>query len=262
MIRIGCVPYLNGVPLSAWFESPECDADVSITYLTPSELGSGLNEGRLDVAMVSIFQLFITPSLQLVPGISVSADGPVRSVRLYSRVPPEEITSVGMDTGSLTSAALVRILLKELYGITPCYVPYPPNLDAMLETNDAGLIIGDLKLFDSPAQYILDLGENWKKLTGMPFVYAGWLARPEIEINEVTLLLTQAKEWGIKHIDELAYVNAQKLKLPLHQVEEYFNLIMQYDLDERKMDAVRKFHAYCIGYKLVPPSSPNCSEIK
>src|SRR5258708_6696331 len=163
-LRIGCVPYLNAKPLIAWFHSKACDADAEVTYQVPSQLARGLKDDRLDVALVSIFDLFQNPDLELIPAISISADGPVKSVRLFSNVPFDQIRSVALDTSSLTSTALIRILLSEIYGLEASYRPHPPDLNKMLAECDAGLIIGDLKLFDAPAPYVMDLGEAWKQL--------------------------------------------------------------------------------------------------
>src|SRR5262249_47019725 len=195
-LRIGCVPYLNAKPLIAWFHSKSCDADAEVSYQVPSQLAVGLKNGLLDVALVSIFDLFMKRDLRLIPGISISADGPVKSVRLFSKVPFDQIRSVALDTSSLTSTALIRILLTEIYDLSPDYCPHPPDLAGMLDAHDAGLIIGDLKLFDMPAPFVMDLGEAWKKQTGLPFVYAGWLARKELDMPEHYRILTAAKEWG------------------------------------------------------------------
>src|ERR1043165_8908308 len=131
-IRIGCVPYLNAKPLIAWFHTKDCDADVELIYEVPSSLADGLRERRLDVALLSTFEIFRNPDLRIVPGISISANGPVKSVRLFSNVPFDSIRTVALDTSSLTSCALIRILLQERYGIDPAYHSRAPDLDAML----------------------------------------------------------------------------------------------------------------------------------
>src|SRR5438552_2632423 len=102
-IRIGCVPYLNAKPLIDWFHSEDCDADVELAYEVPSSLAIGLRDSRLDVALLSTFEIFSNPDLRIVPGLSISADGPVKSVRLFSNVPFDEIRSVALDTSSVTS---------------------------------------------------------------------------------------------------------------------------------------------------------------
>ena len=204
-MRIGSVPYLNAKPQVDWFHSPECDADAQLNYAVPSRLAQMLRADELDVANVSIFEGLQNPGLVIVPGISISAYGAVKSVRLFSRVPLNEIRTVALDTSSLTSNALLQILLKESFGVTPHYVHHAPDLDAMLAQCDAGLIIGDLKLFDlMPGTTVYDLGQGWRDLTGLPFVYACWLAREDRANPNMTHVLSAAKTWGLARLEELA----------------------------------------------------------
>jgi chorismate dehydratase len=244
-LRIGCVPYLNAKPLIDWFHSPDCDIPAEVHYVVPSRLPAMLADGMIDVALVSIFERFRSPDLTLIPDISISADGPVKSVRLFSCSPFEHVRSVALDTSSLTSVALTRILLKERYGITPEYVSHPPDLDAMLTRCDAGLIIGDLKLFDTPATHILDLGEAWKDLTGLPFVYAAWLARSDAPIGAVTAALTRARDSGMARLDSLSTRWAAELQLPLDRVQDYFYNVMEYNLDTPKQRGMEMFETKC-----------------
>ncbi len=250
-MRIGSVPYLNAKPLIGWFASPEYDGDAVVIEDVPSRLAVMLAEGEIDVAMVSSFQLFQKPSPTLVPGISIAADGPVKSVRLFSQVPIADIRTVSLDTSSLTSVALTRILLDELYGLRPVFARHAPDLGAMLREADAALLIGNLDLFKTPAEHILDLGEAWKRLTGMPFVYAAWLARSEEAAVEATPILTRARDWGVQRLEALAVEWAAKLNLPLEQVRDYYLNVMQYDLDEPKLAALATFRARCVRHGLI-----------
>jgi len=250
-LRIGCVPYLNAKPLIDWFHSGDCDAAAEIHYVVPSRLPDLLRDNVIDVALVSIFEHFRCPELVLLPDLSISADGPVRSVRLFSCKPFARVRSVALDTSSLTSVALTRILLSERFGIAPEYVPHAPDLDGMLSRCDAGIIIGDLKLFDTPATHILDLGECWKELTGLPFVYAAWLARPDAPLDNLTSALTRARDWGNDHLDDLTSRWSAELALPRDRVHDYFFNVMQYGLDYRKELGMRLFETKCRDHGLV-----------
>ena len=251
-MRIGSVPYLNGKPLVDWFHSGEAPTDVEIVYAVPSRLAAMLRAGDIDVANCSIFEGFQQPGLALIPNISISADGAVKSVRLFSKAPLSEIRSVALDTSSLTSSTLTRILLNETFGVSPAYCNHPPDLNAMLSDYDAGLIIGDLKLFDlSPDTIIYDLGQGWKDLTGLPFVYAGWLARVDRVTPEMVRLLTTAKEWGVERLDALAIKWAAKMDLPVERCQDYFLNIMKYDLTANYLAALRCFQEKCYEHRLV-----------
>ncbi len=252
-MRIGSVPYLNAKPLVDWFHSPECDVKAEIVYAVPSKLAEMLRAGELDVANVSIFEGLRNPGLVLIPDISISAYGAVKSVRLFSKVPLAEIQTVALDTSSLTSAALTKILLRESFGIAPEYRNFAPDLDRMLAENDAGLIIGDLKLFDlMPGTVVYDLGQGWQELTGLPFVYAGWLARRDAVSDAMQTALHRAKAWGLERLEPLAEKWAVKLNLPLDRSRDYLLNVMNYDLTLEQQNGLKLYHEKCAAHGLLP----------
>ena len=251
-MRIGSVPYLNGKPLVDWFHSGEAAGDTQIEYAVPSKLAGMLRAGEIDVANCSIFEGLQQPGLVLVPNISISADGAVKSVRLFSKVPLANIRSVALDTSSLTSSALARILLNESVGISPTYHHHAPDLDAMLQRYDAGLIIGDLKLFDlRPNTVVYDLGQGWKDLTGLPFVYAGWLAREDRASAEMARELTTAKQWGVARLGEIAVKWSTRMNLPVDQCRDYLVNVMNYDLQSHQIQALHHFQEKCLEHGLI-----------
>ena len=251
-MRIGSVPYLNAKPLVDWFHSSDCDADAEIVYAVPSRLAEMLRAGELDVANVSIFEGLQNPELVLIPDISISAYGAVKSVRLFSRVPLEQIQTVALDTSSLTSAALTKILLSESFGLSPEYRNFAPNLDLMLAENDAGLIIGDLKLFDlMPGTVVYDLGQGWQELTGLPFVYAGWLARRESVSEAMQDALQKAKHWGLERLEMLAEKWAGQMNLPLDRSRDYLLNVMNYDLTPEQRNGLELYQAKCVAHGLL-----------
>jgi chorismate dehydratase len=256
-ILIGSVPYLNAKPQVDWFHSPDCNADVSLTYAVPSELAIMLRDGRLDVANVSIFEGLQNPELRIVPGISISAYGAVKSVRLFSKVPMAEIASVALDTSSLTSSALTQILLREQFGISPIFHHHAPDLAAMLATHDAGLIIGDLKLFDlMPGTTVYDLGQGWQTMTGLPFVYACWLSRADRATPEMTDILTRAKIWGLARLEEIALHWSGQMDLPLDRCRDYLMSVMNYDLTAEQLAGLRLFQRKCLEHGLISTEFP------
>ena len=255
-MRIGSVPYLNAKPLVDWFHSPECDANAEVIYAVPSKLAEMLRAGELDVANVSIFEGLQNPGLVLIPDISISAYGAVKSVRLFSKVPLQQIQTVALDTSSLTSAALTKILLKEAFGLSPEYRNFAPNLDAMLAENDAGLIIGDLKLFDlMPGTVVYDLGQGWQDLTGLPFVYAGWLARREAVSDEMANALHRAKRWGLERLETLAEKWAAQMNLPLDRSRDYLLNVMNYDLTPEQRNGLKLYREKCAAHGLLSASA-------
>jgi len=138
---IGSVPYLNARPLTEWFEAtPEGRASHSdLSFAVPSALAKPLEAGVLDAALISSIAWVRRPHLTYAPGIAVASEGPVRSVRLLSQVPVEQIRKVALDGSSLTSVTLTRILLAEHFQLTPEYTVQPPELASMLAEADAAL---------------------------------------------------------------------------------------------------------------------------
>lgn len=258
-MRIGSVPYLNVKPLVDWFHTDEAPSEAEIVYAVPSALARMLRSGEIDVANCSIFEALQEPGLVIVPNISISADGEVKSVRLFCRKPIEQLKTVALDTSSLTSSALTRILLREMFGAAPEYVHCRPDLNAMLAEYDAGLIIGDLKLFDvEPGVATYDLGLLWKQHTGLPFVYAAWQARTDSISRELVEALTAAKEWGMPRREQLAAHWAGEMALPESLCREYLLQIMDYDLRPDQQKGLALFQERCFAHNLVQQRQPIC----
>lgn len=253
-LKIGSVPYLNAKPLVDWFHSPDCTEDVELVYAVPSKLAVMLRSGAVDVCNCSIFEGISRPGLCVIPDISISSHGPVMSVRLFCNRPISEVRTVALDTSSLTSSALTQIILSETYHITPHYIHAPPVLDAMLESCDAGLIIGDLKLFDlHPGTMVYDLGERWQALTNLPFVYAAWQTPIEKADTSMSDLLHSARDWGVAHLGNIAQQWSDRMNLPLELCVDYFTTAMNYELNTNQMAGMRLFQTKCIQHSLIPP---------
>src|SRR4051794_29539462 len=206
VMRIGAVNYLNSKPLVYGLES--LAPDVRITYDLPSRLADSLVAGRLDVALVPSVEFFRTAGSTIVSDACVACRGPVLSVKLHFRVPPDQVRRVSLDEGSRTSAALTRILLAELYGIEPNWEPLP--IGCGLETTDADavLLIGDRAIADSASDGdfvdVWDLGERWCDWTGLPFVFAMWIARAGVSAGQVAAMLSAARDRGLRSLAEIA----------------------------------------------------------
>jgi len=250
-LRIGTVPYLNGRPLTAWFESPDCDVDANVVSETPSVLAKMLREGELDVALVSSIEAFRDPQALVVPGISISADGPVRSVRIFSRTPLAGIGSLATDRGSLTSVALAQILLKEIHGATVNCHPMAPEPETMLARCDAALLIGDRALMGVGTPFEMDLGEAWREHTRSPFVFAVWMLHDRAHAERAQGALTKARDWGVGRAVEIADAWSRRTGMPDDLAREYLTDVMQYDLDETKREALVLFSERCKRHGLL-----------
>ena len=178
MLRIGAVSYLNTKPLIYNLQQRLGDRG-ELSLALPSVLADDLNAGRLDVALIPSVEFFRGQGYRVVSDAAIACRGPVWSVRLLSRVPVAKIKRLALDEGSRTSAAMVAVLLAEMYGLSPETVPLtmeqsPESVDA-----DAILMIGDRAMHPARGVYqeIWDLGDRWCRWTELPFVFAMWVAR-------------------------------------------------------------------------------------
>ncbi|MEN6371266.1 MAG: menaquinone biosynthesis protein [Armatimonadota bacterium] len=240
--RLGCLPYLNVKPLVYTFEHGGLPDGWELVYAPPSQLARMLAEESIAAAPVSSFASLSNPNLSIVPGISISSDGPVISVLMLSKVELKDVKTVAADISSLSSRALLRIILSESYGMEPEYIDCEPKLEKMLSMCDAALIIGDpAMLCDKTGLHLFDLGEEWLKLTGLPAVFATWAGPKESITPGLIAELKSAKEEGQKRIREIVEEQSPRLGLPPELCKEYLTKIIRYDLGQREMESLRIF---------------------
>lgn len=245
-IQIGTVPYLNEKPLTRWFTHTDEGraSGIEVIPAVPSALANMLKSGEIAAALVSSFEYFRTPGYAIAPGVSISGQGDIESVRAFSRLPWRATQTVALDTSSLTSVALLKILLAEQYGAHPDFISCPPDFDKMLALADAGLLIGDKgMLFDGTGLNVLDVGRGWRKLTGLPFVYAVWMGQAADLTPHLVQSLNIAKEWGLGQIDIIAEEQAQSLGCSVATCRRYLTEVMDYDLGEEHWKALEMFGA-------------------
>jgi chorismate dehydratase len=174
-VRLGAVSYLNAAPLVHGLDR---DPAFALTSDLPSRVAEQLHAGEIDLGLIPSIEYARGGGYAIVPGLAIAGRGAVRSVNLYHRRPLSEARRVALDTSSRTSVALARILLHERLGRDPEYVDHRPDLEAMLGTADAALVIGDPALYLETDAARIDLGEEWLRATGLPFVFAFWAGRP------------------------------------------------------------------------------------
>jgi chorismate dehydratase len=252
-VRIGSVPYLNAKPLIAWFQTPEGErSGVEVVYDVPSRLARMVEAGEVGCAMVSSVELFRHADWKAVPGIAIASTGKVLSVRLFSKVPVDRIRSLALDTSSLTSSALVRVLFARRWQANPCFIPAAPNLEEMLRQADAALLIGDKGMMAcSEGLFVVDLGEEWYRWTGLPFVWALWLGRAENITPPLVDCLHRAKAWGLEHLDTIVQQEATRLNIDESLVRHYLCDIMQYAMTDAHEQALNRFAHECKQLGLV-----------
>jgi len=257
---IGSVPYLNEKPLTRWFsQTAEGRASgIEVIYAVPSELARQLASGDIAAALVSSFEYFRTPGYAIVPGVSISGQDEIESVRAFAKVPWRKIETLALDTSSLTSVALLKILLAEQLDSRPAFLQAAPDRDAMLAQADACLLIGDKGwLADSSGLTVLDLGHAWRRLTGLPFAYAVWMGKTENLTPHLIESLTIAKAWGLTQFNAIAQEEASRIGATVAQCHHYLSDVMDYDLSSEHLTALETFGAKAWSNRLLPqPPSP------
>ncbi len=250
-LRVGSVSFLNAKPL---IHGLERDHAISLLLDVPSRLLGGLQSHRLDVALLPVIDYQRLAGLRILTAGGIASDGPTLTVRIFSREPISQITTLACDTDSHTSVALARILLAELYGLRPTFI----DLDRESTLNaSARLLIGDKVVCAEPAQMPnqLDLGEAWKRLTGLPFVFALWMARSEVDLGDLPQRLEKARCAGMEHIDQIIQTHALPRGWPPETARRYLTEHLQFEIGPRHIDAIRLFHqlAYRHGVIEHPP---------
>ncbi len=162
---------------------------------------------------------------------------PVRSVKLFSRV-LAQIERLALDAGSRTSQALTRVWLEFPHGVQPSQIELLPLGVPVLEsTADAVLVIGDraMSVPDALFHAVVDLAEAWNTMTGLPFVFALWVARPGVDLGDLPEILARSRAEGLTHASELAAEHGPRLGLDVATCYDYLTRVLSYDLGEPEL---------------------------
>ncbi len=251
--RIAAVSYLNALPLIWGLIRGKDSRDYQISLHPPHECSRLLREGLVDVALIPSIEFSQIGGLSTVPGLGISSRREVRSVVLISRTPPDRIRRLAVDDNSRTSVALARLVLARAHGCRPAIEPMPPDLDAMLERNDAALLIGDAALKETvaldgggagsrPGLVVLDLAREWNLLTGKPFVFAFWACRPVVNSAEIKPALERSLEEGLANLEAIVSDASGRSGLPAEAVRSYLTRNIHYRLGREELDSLRIFY--------------------
>jgi chorismate dehydratase len=221
--RVGCVKYLNSRPLIH-------AADFPVTYEHPSLLAADLAGGKLDVALVPVAEVLRNPTWRAADGVAIASRGEVYSVVLAHQRELNTLHTISLDPASRTSAALIDVLLREFYGMSPRYVT---------ENADAQLLIGsqaiDFRSEHGGAFRYLDLGAEWLRCTGLPFVYAVWALRENVPA-EAAGELRELRRLGSAAMEEIIASESDP-----DFARRYFEQNVTFDLGEAEKRGLAKF---------------------
>ncbi len=262
-VRLGAVAYLNARPLT--FCLPQLLPQAEVIVDLPSRLADALAAGRLDVALIPSIEYLRHRDYSIVSDACVACDGPVRSVKLFGRVAVEQIRTLALDEGSRTSAAMTRILLKERFNLQPQLQPLPIGASIDDSTADATMLIGDRAM--QPAngrfEFVWDLGQQWSQWTGLPFVFAMWIARPgidpsgvdmsDIDLPGVGAALAAARDEGVARLAEIARLEAPAVGIAPAECLAYLRDNLDFHLHRRQRRGLERFCQLAVQHGLAPP---------
>jgi chorismate dehydratase len=269
-LRVAAIGFLNPAPLMWDFEHPPLSAPLALRYqidrMSPSECAARLATGEADIGLIPIAALATTPGLRILPGCTIASKGRVRSLLLVRRVgqPLADLRSVAADTASRTTLAYARILFHKWGNPAVPFLPLAADLDAMLERADAAILIGDPALlaleeranrFERSGEELVyhDLAEEWRALTGLPFVSAVWCAAHGVLLDEtIAEDFNQSRIHGLQNIDALVAEWSSRLPISEQTIRSYLTTNIHYTLDEECLEGMTGFFRAAAQFGVLP----------
>ena len=255
------------------FEHPPLAATLAeryaLHYTQPSLCAVELLAGRADLGLIPIAAL--TPDLAIVPGCTIASRNNVRSIQLIVKQPHTlgTVKTIAADTASRSSLAYAEILFRKFLDTDPTFIPASADPIAMLQQADAAILIGDPALLAlesreaieqvvGPCEWF-DLAHEWHTRTGLPWVAAVWAVRPEslatshITPAQLTEDLTNSRDHGLAHIEDLVHQWTPRLPIPPGTIREYLTHNIHYTLDPACIETIHLFRHYAAEADILPP---------
>jgi chorismate dehydratase len=259
-LRISAISFLNTAPLMWDFEHGAAGRNFDISYTVPSACAADLQRGAADIGIIPAAAYTTVPNLVILPGVAIASLRAVRSILLVSKVPVDEIQSVALDTSSLTSVALVKVLFAKWWGGEKRFSSMAPDLDYMLASHDAGLLIGDSALKVDRSRYLTyDLAEQWFRFTGKPFVFAFWAVRQESMANrdsalDLAAVFQQSRDHGLaaENLGTICREWGPKIGLSEAEVRSYLTENIDYSLNLDQIEGLQLYYRYAQECGILP----------
>lgn len=237
-IRVGAVSYLNTKPLLYGIERHPVLEQIELITDYPSRIAQMLIDDELDLGLIPVAATLKLKEWNIVSDYCIGANGPVASVCLFSEKPIEQIDTVLLDYQSRTSVNLAKVLLKEYWKKDVNLVDASgEDFRSEIKGHTAGVVIGDRALMQRQiSTYIYDLAEAWKAYTGLPFVFAAWIANKELPPAFKTAF-NEANGIGLSNLDKVVAENV----FPYFDLKEYYTRYISYDLNDEKRKGLELF---------------------
>jgi len=234
--------------------------EFEISYTVPSSCAKALADGTADIGIIPAAAYAQVPGLQVLPEVTIASRRAVRSILLVSQIPVELVRTVALDTSSMTSVALTKILFGKWLGGGRTFTAMEPDIEKMLNECDAGLLIGDPALrVDRQKYHTVDLAEEWIRYTGKPFVFAFWAVR-EAALREadpaldVAAVFRDSRDHGLEpeNLETISREWGPKVGLSEDEVRIYLTENIHYQLDSGCLDGLRLFYRYAAEVGALP----------
>ena len=268
-LRVAAIRFLNPAPLMWDFEHLPLSTALATRYdfdwMLPSQCADKLASGEADIGLVPIASLATIPGLRILPGCTIASKGRVRSLLLVRRANRSlaNLRSVAADTASRTTLAYARILFHQWGNSDVPFVPMAADLDAMLDRADAAIVIGDPALmaleeqanrFERTGEELVyhDLAQEWKALTGLPFVSAVWGVAGNFHLDRLSEDFIRSRDQGLKNIDALVTEWTRQIPLSEETIRAYLTTNIHYVLDEECIDGISGFFRMAADLGVLP----------
>jgi len=270
-VRLGRIGYINCYPVYGAIDRGVVKVSAELVTGTPAELNDLLVAGELDVSVISAVEYARhSRDLVLLPDVAISSDGAVRSVMLFSRVPATALNDVPvlLSASSRTSVGLLELLCHDVWKVQPrCAQVRAEAADltalaglphqAVLVIGDPALLLGSMHAYP----HVYDLGTEWRRWTGLPFVFAVWAARrasgggeTRAAVARIHAQILKSRDWGLANLDELARSASAATKVPENECRSYFSGL-DYALTDRHLAGLTLFFRKLVARGLAPDGS-------
>ncbi|MEO6167329.1 MAG: menaquinone biosynthesis protein [Chitinophagales bacterium] len=238
-INVTAVSYLNTKPFLYGIEQSPVITQINLTKEIPSFVADSMISGIATIGLVPVAVVPEISGAQIISDYGICSNGEVGSVCIYAQCPIEEVETIYLDYQSRTSVELAKILLRDFWKVNPVLKKTVPGYESGITGSTAGLIIGDRSLqLKKKFRYCYDLGQAWKELTGLPFVFACWVTnRPLDELFVITF--KEALKKGIESVEIVARQNESFY--PDVDTLDYLNNKIQYHLTAEMRKGMETF---------------------
>jgi chorismate dehydratase len=256
--RLAASSYLNSAPLIWSFLHGPHRGSVDFVEAVPARCAQLLSASEAEGALVPVIEYQRIPGGYLVPDVCVGSQKEVLSVVLVSKDKElENISSVALDESSRTSATLVKVIFREFLGREPEWTTRAPNLEEMLEKNDAALIIGDPGMaFRRRGLNVWDMASLWNEHTGLGFVFAMWMVRDEAIDRARLVDFSGARDEGVARLEEIVASYQNKIPMRIEELRNYLTRNIVFNVDESMEKGLQLYFELAFKHKLIDSVKP------